>query len=197
MVTPWFAAGAGIVIAAALAVDSPAALTYGPAGPGLHCTAAGCASPAPGHQPDLATASPGVQLKTPAAGGSGVGGAAEASAGRRHGEGAGDGASYRLGYQIIRRWPSGFVAMITLPGDLKPGPWSLQFAYPSAHVDRVWGALWQPSSNGNGGTALGPGPGRGWARAQPDGRQLAVSATGTPTEPSGCRLNGVSCDFGG
>jgi hypothetical protein len=193
MVTPWFAAGAGIVIAAALAVDSPAALTYGPAGPGEHCTVTGCASPTPSRQPDLATASPGVQLKTPA----GTGGTAEASAGRRHGTASGGGSGYHLGYQIVRRGPSGFVAMITLPSDLKPGPWSLHFAYPSARVDRVWGALWQPSSNGNGGTALGPGQGRGWAPAQPDGRQLAVSATGTPTEPSGCRLDGVSCDFGG
>lgn len=30
LATPWFAAGAGIVIAAVLAVDSPTALTYGP-----------------------------------------------------------------------------------------------------------------------------------------------------------------------
>src|SRR5260370_11042966 len=30
LATPWFAAGAGIVIAAVLAADPPAALTYGP-----------------------------------------------------------------------------------------------------------------------------------------------------------------------
>src|SRR5260370_24345978 len=33
LATPWFAAGAGIVIAAVLAVDSPAALPYGPTFP--------------------------------------------------------------------------------------------------------------------------------------------------------------------
>jgi Cellulose binding domain len=184
MMTPWFAAGAGIVIAAAMAVDSQAALTYAPSGPGVRCPVSGCSSPAPGHPPDLATAHPGVALKTP---GAEHPGAEAASPDPRPGAEAG----YQLGYQVIGRWPSGFVAMITMPGDLKPGPWSLQFAFPSARIDRVWGARWQPSRNGNGGTARGTWqwPGR------PDARQLTVSATGTPTDPSRCRLDGISCGY--
>jgi Cellulose binding domain len=187
MMTPWFAAGAGIVIAVAMAVDSQAALTYAPSGPSVRCPVSGCASPARGHPPDLATARPGVALKTPRAG---PAGAAAAGPGPRPGAEA----DYRLGYQVIRRWHSGFVAMITMPGDLKPGSWSLHFAFPSARVDRVWGAQWQPSRNGDGGTALGPSQWRG--RIGPDARQLQVSATGTPTDPSACRLDGISCGFG-
>ena len=53
LLTPWFAAGAGVVIAAALAVDSPAALTYAPNSPGLRCAASGCVRPSPGHAPAL------------------------------------------------------------------------------------------------------------------------------------------------
>ena len=187
MMTPWFAAGAGIVIATAMAVESQAALTYAPNDPGVRCPVSGCASPARGYPPDLATARPGAALKTP---GADPAGAAAASSGPRRGAEAG----YQLGYQVIRRWHSGFVALITMPADLKPGIWSLQFAFPSARIDQVRGALWQPSRNGDGGTAFGPWQWRG--RGGPDARQLTVSATGTPTDPSGCRLDGISCGFG-
>src|SRR5215831_4950356 len=42
LATPWFAAGAGIVIATVLAVDSPTALTYGPTFPVERCPVQGC-----------------------------------------------------------------------------------------------------------------------------------------------------------
>jgi hypothetical protein len=183
MMTPWFAAGAGIVIAAAMAVDSQAVLTYAPSNPG--CPVSGCASPAPSHPPDLTTARPGVALKTP---GAQPAGTKAASPGPRPGAEAG----YQLGYQVIRRWHSGFVATITMPGDLKRGTWNLQFGFPSARVDRVWGAQWQPWRNGDGGTALGP-----WQwRGRPDARQLRIAVTGKPADPSRCRLDGISCNYG-
>jgi hypothetical protein len=189
MVTPWFAAGAGMVIAAAVAVDSPAALTYGPSVPGVRCSVSGCASPAPAREPDLATASPGVALKEP-------GRAGAARSGPPHGTEAGHGARYQLGYQIIRNRRPGFIAIITMPGDLKPGSWSLQFGFASARIDRVWGALWQPSGNGDAGTALGPWQWRGYAPGEPNADQLTVLATGAPAEPFDCKLNGIICSFG-
>jgi hypothetical protein len=195
MVTPWFAASAGIVIAAALAVDSPAALTYVPNGPGVRCPASGCAGSAPG-QLHVATASPGVKLRT----GRAPSAATPASPGRRRAAGA----VYLLSYQVARHWQGGFVAVITFPDDLRPGPWSLRLAFPSARVDQVWGARWQPSGNGHAGTATGfwPEPrghdggvhGQQDMRGQ-DGRQLVILATGTPASPSGCRLDRASCDF--
>jgi hypothetical protein len=195
MMTPWLAAGAGIVIAAAMAVDSQAALTYAPSGPGVRCPVSGCASPARAHPPDVATARPGVALKTPAeepagraraARAAGVGAAGPSSGSRPRAD-----LGYQLGYRVTRRWPSGFIAMITMPGDLKPGPWRLQFGFPSARIDRVWGALWRPSRHGDGGTALGP-----WPRhSGPHARQLTISATGAPTRPSRCRLDGISCGY--
>jgi hypothetical protein len=195
MVTPWFAAGAGIVIAAALAVDSPAALTYVPTDPGVHCPVTGCTGAVPGHGPDVAAATPGQPLSVGSGPRVGAAPAPARPGGARPG--------YQIGYQILRRWSSGFLASITVPENLRPGPWSLQLAFPSAHVDQVWGARWQPSGSGDSGTATGPWPGHGRGRgdgrggaAGPGDGQVTISATGTATTPSACRLDGVRCRFG-
>jgi len=190
MVTPWFAASAGMAIAAALAVESPAALTYAPS-PGVLCPAGGCADSATG-QPHVATAAPGVKLNV----GPAPKTATTASPGRRHAAGA----VYRLGYRVVRRWHGGFVAVITLPGDMNPGPWSLQLAFPSARIDQIRGARWQPWGDGDAGTATGSWtPPRGHDRDSrgQDARELVIRATGAPAPPSSCSLDGASCDVGG
>jgi hypothetical protein len=193
LLTPWFAAGAGIVIAAAVAVDSPAVLTYSPSGPGVRCSVSHCVHSSPDRVPGVATATPGVALKTP---GAHQRGAAGAGSGPSRAAQAGAGAGYLVGYQVIRHRRHGFVAIITMPADLKPGFWSLEFGFPSARVDRVWGALWQASGNGQGGTALGPQQWTGQPPGAPDPGQLVVLASGTPTTPSSCTLDGVNCSFG-
>ena len=175
LLTPWFAAGAGIVIAAAVAVGSPAALTYSQAGPGVHCSRGNCAGPAP-QRPDVATASPGVALKV--SGGHRRGAASASSAPAR--AATSGGAGYQLGYQVIgHRRSRGFIAIITMPGDLKPGTWSLAFAFPSARVEQVLGALWQLSGDGKGGTALGPVRWAGRPPGAAGARQFLVLARGT------------------
>jgi hypothetical protein len=190
LATPWFAAGAGIVIAAALAVDSPTALTYAPSDPGGQCPVHGCTSP-PGQPAEPATASPGVTLQAPGMKAKQRG----TVSGSQHGRVApGD----RVGYQVVRRWHSGFVAVMTVPESAKPGRWRLRFAFPAAHVDHVWGAQWHPSGSGAAGTAEGPARWPGHARGTSglEAGQVMVSATGRPTAPSGCHLNGVACHFG-
>jgi hypothetical protein len=190
LATPWFAAGAGIVIAAVLAVDSPTALTYGPTFPVVRCPVQGCggAQGQPPGQP--ATATPGIALKAP---GLKVKGGAT-NHGRRPGRGNRGGLP---GYQIIRQWSSGFLALITIPGGARTDGWSLWFAFPAAHVERVWGARWQPSGNGDGGTADGPSDRSGGSRWDHglSADELLVWATGRPQAPSGCALDGVSCRF--
>lgn len=186
LATPWFAAGAGIVIAAVLAVDSPTALTYGPTFPVERCPVQGCGG-TPGQPGQPATATPGIALGVP---GMHMNGGATAR-GHRPGR-------RLLGYQIVRQWSSGFLALITIPGVARTDRWSLRFAYAAAHVDRVWGARWRPSGNGDGGTADGPSDRNGhprWDRSLGVG-QVLVSATGTPQAPSGCALDGASCRFG-
>jgi hypothetical protein len=182
MVTPWLAASAGIVIAAALTVDSPAALIYVPNGPAVRCPASGCPGTTSG-PPGVTTDVPGVQLNTGTAPDAGRPG----TTGRHR--------PYRVGYRVVGSWPQGFVAVITLPADLKPGAWSLRLAFPLARVDHVRGARWQASGHGQAGTATGSWRPHGQAPGDPGlaGRQLTVFAVGTPTLPSACRLDGVSC----
>jgi hypothetical protein len=184
LATPWFAAGAGIVIAAVLAVDSPTALTYGPTFPIERCPVHGCGPTGQPGQP--ATATPGVALGSP---GLKMKGGATA-----HGDRPGP---VLLGYQIVRRWSSGFLALITIPGAGRTDRWSLWLVYATAHVDRVWGARWQPSGDGDGGTADGS-PDRPrhsrWDRAL-RADQVLVSASGAPQAPSGCALDGTNCGF--
>ena len=191
LLTPWFAAGAGIVIAAAVAVGSPAALTYSPSSPVLRCSESGCVSPAPDH-PDVATASPGVALKVRGGHGHGASaGSAPSGAGK-----AGGRARYRLGYRVVRHRRRRFVALITMPGALAPGSWSLAFAFPSARVEQVWGAQWQPLASGEGGTALASAQWAGDPLGWPTPGQLVIMGRGASTAPMSCRLNGVRCSFG-
>jgi hypothetical protein len=179
------------VIAAAVAVGSPAALTYSPSSPVLRCSQSGCVSPSPDH-PDVATASPGVALKV--GGGHGHGAAAR-SASSGAGK-AGGQARYRVGYRVIRHGRHRFVALITMPGDLKPGPWSLAFAFSSARVEQVWGAQWRALADGEGGTALGAPGWAGDALGWPAPGQLVLTGRGAPAAPTSCRLNGARCSFG-
>lgn len=169
-------------------MDSPAALTYVPNDPGVRCPVSGCLVPPPSHAPSLATASPGVQF----------GGVARPKEGAKDVTGPGRAAGYHLGYRVLRHWPSGFAAMITLPPGLGPGEWSLQFAFSSARVEGVWGASWRPSGNGDSGTATGPWQwhGNNGGSGGLQDRQMMVTAAGAPAVPSECVLNGISCQFG-
>jgi hypothetical protein len=191
LLTPWFAAGAGIVIAAAVAVGSPAALTYSPSSPVLRCSESGCVSPEPDH-PNVATASPGVALEV--GGGHGHGASARPAPSRAS-KGGGQ-ARYRVSYRVITHRRRRFVALITMPGGLARGSWSLAFAFASARVEQVWGAQWQPSASGEGGTALGSPQWAGDPLGWPTPGQLVIMGRGAPTAPTSCRLNGVSCSFG-
>ena len=185
LVTPWFAAGAGIVIAAALAVNTPTALTYGPTGPGGLCTTHSCTGSRRPQPPQVATASPGVAIRDPSADAKG-GGAAPDPPGVTE-------MNAELSYQICWRSGRGFTALITMPGAGKTG-WSLQFAFPGAHVRHVMGARWHPSRDGAGGTAIRPAPrgnrsspasdpgqpGVPAGPGPPDADQMVVIATGRP-----------------
>ena len=106
LVTPTFAAGLGIVIAAGLAYPmTRTVISYGgtpPAG-GQPCRVNGCVSGTPGDG-GLATASPGRQLATPSPAltdpASSVPGASGAPA---------SGQRPVMQYQTMREWQSGFI----------------------------------------------------------------------------------------
>jgi Cellulose binding domain len=198
VVTPQFAAGAGIVIAAMLAVDVPhASLTYGPNPPVRECAEHSCTSKAaPG---GLATAKPSIKLKTPrrrphqaaTTGTAGTTGSA-ASAGAT-GTGGGSQPTAAIEYRTIRVSDSGFVSMITIKSRRSLDAWTLMFTFSDARVQRVWGAAWQPDSNGHGGVATGqPWP---WPGQKPSAARIVIFASGSSARPASCSFNGASCSF--
>ncbi|HEU5416245.1 MAG TPA: hypothetical protein VFV41_01055 [Streptosporangiaceae bacterium] len=221
LVTPWFAAGAGFVIAAALALNSPhTVLTYRP-----HmtpCTGGPCAVPGA-----LPTAQPGVQLKRakPAH----VSGPPSRTQ---------DGTGPLVGYRVVWKHDGEFAAMITIPARRAQHGWDLSFRFPGRHVAQVWGAVWRPSPSGDGGVAsvpasghghAGPSGGQGWPgrdggsgdsgdsgwqgasgpaawnaaagqSSAADGYggslRFLVAVQGSPATPVDCVLNQHACHFG-
>ncbi len=199
VVTPQFAAAAGIVIAAMLAVNVPhAALTYGPNPPVRECAEQACApaQPATGR---LATSKPSIKLKTsrpklrPAATGpTGTAGTSSPSGSAGSAGSAGSGVS--IGYRTIRVSDSGFVAMITVRSHRKLGTWTLAFTFSGTQVQRVWGATWQPDSAGHGGVATAqPWP---WPGQEASAARIVIFASGAPARPASCTFNGTACSFG-
>jgi hypothetical protein len=185
VVTPQFATGAGIVIAAMMAVDVPhAALTYGPNPPVRECGAHACATarPAPG---GLATSKPSIKFK-PARPKPQPAVMTVGTAGRSR-------PPVTIEYRVVRTLRSGFVAMITIKSRRKLADWTLTFSFAAARVEHVWGAKWQPDGNGDGGVATGrPWP---WPGQQAGSARIVIFATGTPARPASCGFDGASCSY--
>jgi hypothetical protein len=216
LVTPWFAAGAGFVIAAALALNSPhTVLTYKP-------NTSTCSTCVP--RQSLATARPGVVLKTPKP-------APAVRSDRRPrpavpahpapapAHPAPVPAGPALGYRVVWTRHGAFGAIITIPRAEASHGWKLRFEIPGRRILGVWGAQWapagggyggeassfgtqpQPGSPGSSGPAPSPGPGQSGDPGQSGHRgaeqlRFVVSAQGAPRTPAECVLNGVSCHFG-
>src|SRR6266567_2249041 len=127
LVTPWFAAGVGILIAAALALATPrhAVLSYGPVNPGIPCKLPGCASPALRPRPgSLASAKAGIQLRLPVIRRAPAGTTAVAvwpSATPRPASPA----EIAVRYAVIRHGRGTFLAVITVQSSRRLGDWTL------------------------------------------------------------------------
>jgi hypothetical protein len=206
LVTPWFAAGAGFVIAAGLALNSPhTVLTYRPkTQPCQH----GCEQPVPSGG-SAAVVTPGVRIKSPKP---------VVHPHRRlvrptHGSRAGA----LVGFKVMWQQPGRFGAFITIPARQARHAWSLSFDIPGTKIVQVWGALWQPAADGRGGLARRsalPGQLDGNGGQGHDGSHGAHAAIvlqrahisrgggfiviveGDPAAPAGCVLNGHACHFG-
>jgi hypothetical protein len=169
LVTPWFAAGAGFVIAAAMALNTGPRtfLTYRPNA--TKCS--GCSS-APG---SLATSRPGIQIRSGQADGTGRPGGPVGPA------------------VTVQRGPADhgiFYVTFIVPAGQAHNGWRLRFELPGRSVNQVWNALWQPDATGDGGVASIPAE-----AGSTVGRTFEVSAVGAWTRPGGCVLNGHACQF--
>ena len=197
VVTPQFAAAAGIVIAAMLAVDVPhAALTYGPNPPVRECAEQACAA-APPARGGLATSKPSIKLKTsrpksrPAT--AGQAGNPGTSGPTGSGGTSGGQPAVAIEYRTIRVSDSGFVAMITVTSHRKLGTWTLAFTFSGTQVQRVWGATWRPDSSGDGGVVTGqPWP---WPGQKDSEARIVIFAAGAAARPASCSFDGATCSF--
>jgi hypothetical protein len=216
MVTPTFAAGLGVVVAASLAANmTKTVLHFSSPFPGDQCSAGVCATEEP-NGGTLASARPGVHISptSPATSGSTTSGH---SADRRSGAGSAagrgqDAQQVTVTYQLIRQWQGGFIDQISIAGinERQQSSWSLAFGYPGAQVAHVLGAQWQATSpdagvaegyapQGSGGPG-GPG-GSGGSGGQPgpsggeSGVQFTIVLAGSPMAPVGCDFDGTPCTF--
>ena len=176
LVTPWFAAGAGFVIAAALSLNAPRTfLTYRPNDRPNTAKCATCVAPE-----SVPTSKPGVQIRSvnPAV----IGGLGAA---------AGPVVPIHLGPE-----QNGvFSVTITLPAGQARTGWRLRFELPGRSVMAVLGAQWWPDATDDGGMAVRPAAGGYVSPTDPAGVSFKVSVSGAPVAPVGCVLNGKPCRF--
>jgi hypothetical protein len=183
-VTPTFAAGLGVVVAAVLAYPMQTVFSYVAPGAlgrggGFQCAQADCGQQA-GHG-------------KPAPFG---GGPAQPGSGTPDGDGTarqqGRAVQPRLSYQITRRWQGGFWGRITITFPGPPPPqWRLRLGYSYAHILGMnpvghlapnGHAVVVRASDYSGGT--GPG-GRTFV--------LGVAVEGVPAHPVRCLFDGRAC----
>lgn len=209
LVTPWFAAGAGFVLAAGLWIYSPHTELRFPtanAPYGVPCSQQ-CSSVSGGGQ--VATSTPGERISRHA--GRGETGQADV-AGRRS-------ATSGLTFTFSVPWQQNgnFQAVIIVRGKHVPANWQLEFTMPGTDIRFVIGAQWHALPSGDGGTAFAsqlqlaggpstsPGYGQndgGYGQGSASGRLgqgggigFLVMGSGAAATPATCVFNGSSCTF--
>ncbi len=204
LVSPWFAAGAGFVVAAGAFIYAPhASLSFGGAIGVTHCQVAGCnqttelgAPPLPAGTGDgQVTAGPATKLP-----------AATLPAG------------LTFSYTVTWHAHGMFGLLLTVASKHAIGNWRLAFTIPGATKLSVFGGKWQPSGT-DGGTASGTGdngypdaatqgqttdrpspgtapqPEAGHGGGQSFSLYVIVDSTSAPAAPTHCSLNGAACHF--
>src|SRR5215831_9044561 len=213
VVTPTFAAGLGVVVAAVLAYPMQTVFSYVVPGAlgqgGLRCGQDGCTrQPATG-QPEPFGAAGGALNPSPPASAKPAGGhdgstgstgstgssGSSGSSGQQTGTDGTVVVQPRLSYKITSKWQGGFWSQITItfPGDV-PANWHLRIGYPGGHILGM-----NPDShlapNGHAAVVRSSDYATG---SGPDGRTFAigVGVQGVPTHPARCSFNGEPCHIG-
>jgi hypothetical protein len=189
--TPTFAAGLGVVVAAVLAyqVGTPSFKVSMPRWNGQRCANAGCVrTPAKRGPASARKGQPIPHPTSPAAVGTPP--ARPAPAGGSYGPA---GRRPVVAYQAVNSWSGGFLGFLTITftNGHTPSHWWLRFSYPDARIQRVWGPVqWHPTGEH---TAVisGTGGSGQWAGGQTTG--FWFEAAGQAGKPHGCVFNGAAC----
>jgi hypothetical protein len=191
VVTPTFAAGLGVVIAAGMAYPmTKTVISYGGAPPagGGSCLTAGCVGDGSG---ELATARPGQRIESPPpAAKSPDPSAAPAPSG---GGTVAAGPPPVMQYQTLRQWQSGFFGQVTITasGGSAQASWQLHLSYDSAHIIGVWGGKW--TASGDHTVVVTPDSGDGTSHNGSSSVQVVLAVSGPAGPPSACTFNGRAC----
>lgn len=184
VVTPTFAAGLGVVIAAGMALPmTKTVISYGGEPPvgGHPCPVKDCVNGSSGDGGTLAGAKPGLPLVTPSPVTPSPGPTAAPTPSRTVVSGGGrptSGPQPVMQSQTLRQWQSGFIEQITItsPGGPAPANWQLRLSYDQARIIGVWGGQWSPSGGSTvvvtpsaGGGQAGGGNGLGGGGSTGDG----------------------------
>jgi hypothetical protein len=179
VVTPTFAVGLGVVIAAVLTYPmTRTVIRYGgPRVGGGPCQVKGCPSSPPAGKP--AVAKPGLRI-APHSAGPGAGGTAP-----------------EMRFQTLRRRPDGFIGKVTIidPGMPPAAHWQLRLSYGPARITGIMGGEW----TARGGHTILVTGGYGYRHFARDGGRVQVvfAVSGSkPRPPSGCVFDGRACQTG-
>jgi hypothetical protein len=206
LLTPWFVLGAGLVVVAFVALQSPHPVLNFAQPDQQTCRHRGCTTHHPG---SLTSRRHGVEITSPGSHGHGrkaadpeVTPSARPTAPATSPPAPTRAQGHRgvtIGLRVFQltqsRHRSSFEAFIILQSSKKIGRWTLRFTLPGTHIDRVVGATWQESASGDGGEAVGqPWP---WRHAGDAMVKITVLGTGRPGRPTGCVFDGVACTISG
>jgi hypothetical protein len=197
LVTPWFAAATGFVLAAALWIYSPhTELKLGPPSNAIGvvpCQQAGCGVTTEQGARSL-TATSRQPLVHPSK-------SASHSAVPRRSAAAG----LTFTYAVVWQQPDDFAVMITVTGKRSIRDWRLAFAMPGDQISKVVGASFTAAgrdagtASDMGDQATGDGGHDGPGSPDASGDMYAISfmvvGQGTPVLPTDCSYDGASCTF--
>ena len=204
MVTPTFAAGLGVVVAASLAANmTKTVLHFSSPLPGGQCQVGAC-HVQPSHGGTLASARPGVPIAVPRKGAgrapSNTPGAGSSSAGGQGGGHWGHGQVW-VTYQVTEQWSGGFADQITIGGlSVQDGTWTLAVAFPGSRIAGVQGAAWLWRSADSGvaqGSAQGNPGGDGQGGNQQGGNGQGGDGQGGNWQGGNQSAHGESSGSGG
>jgi hypothetical protein len=185
VVTPTFAAGLGIVVAAVLAYPMQTVFNY--AAPNARCHGERCGPPGGGEPASV----PGDHLTAPGSEGQRSGGSL-ASRNRQHRRPT---AAPELTYQTSSKVSGGFegTIMIAFRPRSVHDRWWLGFSYPSARIVRVWAGRY--IRHGPHGAIVASWDWRG-PTAHRRMMHVSIKVAGHPGPPGGCFFDGRACHFG-
>jgi hypothetical protein len=215
LVTPWFAAGTGFVIAAGMWIYAPHASLLISSKPfESACKVLGCGPEGGGSGLGHGSQPGGTSGKSTS--GTSTGGQSLAASG------------LAFSYHVLWHEQGKFGALIMITGRHAIEHWRLSFEMPGTQISAVDGGSWQPEARGAGAIVSGygwqdayvgrhsaDGPGGGFDQRDagpgmssndpfggggPRGRQhelrILVQGQGSPSWPVNCSYNGASCTFG-